>query len=504
MEFELEQISIPFWELTGQAQGGHEETREAIVPDACPDILRIADICAQVTADKWSSLQGQVSVQVSIKAAVLYIPESGAGMRCMEVSMPVTCELEIPGAVEHSAVQGTVRLKNIDGRVLNPRKVLIRAELWLDACAYTQKEQRLSTCAADAEEHICQQIEQVEHERLTALPQRIFPISEELRLTGAEAPTLLCARGEARCTECRVIGSKLIFKGLVDTELLLCGADGAVERRLESLPFSQLLDLKQGAESCTGQVRLSLCELTCLQLSDDPFRVMVEGEVLACGQVRCREQLSILTDLYSTACELKVEQQPLCLYAPMETTVLPQTLREILETQDTVRCVCGGRFELWALQEKRERERLICTVYGRAVILYLDEERQLRRLEKRVELPVGIACPSDARAVCLCQNPDGVYAAPCAGGIEARISLQLHISISCPIRCGSVSCVVPVQECQHEGERPSIILRMPEPGEGLWDIAKACGTTKERIIRANGLEGDEVPRQKMLLIPGVR
>ena len=52
--------------------------------------------------------------------------------------------------------------------------------------------------------------------------------------------------------------------------------------------------------------------------------------------------------------------------------------------------------------------------------------------------------------------------------------------------------------------RPSVVLRMPSPGEELWDIAKAHGTTMEQILQANELEEEALPAGRMLLIPSAR
>ena len=49
-----------------------------------------------------------------------------------------------------------------------------------------------------------------------------------------------------------------------------------------------------------------------------------------------------------------------------------------------------------------------------------------------------------------------------------------------------------------------MVLRMPSPGEELWDIAKAHGTTMEQILQANELEEDTLPAGRMLLIPSTR
>jgi LysM repeat protein len=49
-----------------------------------------------------------------------------------------------------------------------------------------------------------------------------------------------------------------------------------------------------------------------------------------------------------------------------------------------------------------------------------------------------------------------------------------------------------------------VVLRLPAPGEELWDIAKAHGTTVEQILQANELEEDALPTGRMLLIPSCR
>ena len=55
-----------------------------------------------------------------------------------------------------------------------------------------------------------------------------------------------------------------------------------------------------------------------------------------------------------------------------------------------------------------------------------------------------------------------------------------------------------------EGDQPSVVLRLASPGEGLWELAKAYGTTTEQIVQANGLEEGQLPLGRMLLIPSVR
>jgi len=505
MDLELEQDVILCYETVGQATVCQEETQEAIVPDACPDILRIAEVCAQAFPSRWEVREGQACVIGFVQAAVLYVPEDGRALQRMELKVPFTAQADMAELTADCVLEVSARLRCADGRILNPRKILLRADLVTEVKAFCKKDHPICTGAYQADdEKLCQKLTKLDHERLVCVPQRIFPMSEEIRLTGTQAPKLLYCRGESTCTESRIIGSKLIFKGKTDVSLLLQTEDGTVEQRSESFPFSQILETKAAGESGACQVHLELAELICQPSADDPFRLILDMEVLAQGQVRCREICTLLTDLYSTTHYMELEERKLSLYVPAEEQVIPQTLRELLETDDVVRGICGSRFALGPVQRTREDEMLCLTALGQIVVLYLDEERQLQRMEKNVELITRVNVSQGSDISCRCTWPGDLFAAPCAGGIEVRLNLEFHILTARPVHVNTVRQARLGEARCGEGKRPSVILRLPEPGEELWDIAKACGTTKTRIMQANELVSEDIPQQKMLLIPSIR
>ena len=505
MDLELEQDIILCYETVGQATVCQEETQEAIVPDACPDILRIAEVCAQAFPSRWEVRDGQATVIGFIQASVLYVPEAGELLRRMEIKVPFSVQFEMGALSADCILETSTRLRCADGRMLNPRKILLRADLAAEITAFRKKEYALCNGAHEADgEKLCQRLSTLEHERRIAVPQRIFPMSEEIRLTGTQASTVLSCRGESVCTESRVIGSKLIFKGKTDIFLLLQGEDGTLERRSESFPFSQIMEVKGASEGGSCLVKLELAELMCRTASDDSFRILLDTEVLAQGQVRERSVATLLTDLYSTSNHVDLEQQEILLHSPGEEQVLPQTLRDLLETEDVVRTICDSRFELGPVLRIQEGDTLCLSAQGQITVLYLDEGRKPRRIEKDVELTTRVNAPQGSDVSCRCVCPGELYAAPCAGGVEVRLNLEFHILTSASIRTSVVSKAQLGEPRSSTGVRPSIVLRLPEQGEDLWDIAKACGTTMERIRQANELTGEEIPHNKMLLIPSAR
>lgn len=505
MDFELEENTIVCFETLGQASVCQEETQETIVPDACPDILRIVDVCAQAFTSRWEVREGQATVIGMIQAAILYMPESGTQLAHMDIRTPFTVQTDMPELESDAVLEVSTRMRRADARILNPRKILLRCDLIAEIAALLKKELTVYTgIRSNDPEHICQRKNQAEYERLVSVPQRIFPMSEEIRLTGTQAPILLASRSGALCTESRIIGNKIILKGKTDVELLLLTEDGAVEHRSESFPFSQILEARGAGESGSCSVRLEVSEFSCVQPLDDPFRLLVEAEVLAMGQVRERETAQLLTDLYSTTHKTHLEQNPLQLSVPCESTVIPQTLRDLIETKDVVRSICDSRFELGHILRTQEGDTLTLTAQGMVSVLYLDEERLLRCARKEVEITVKIPATSESIISCQCICPGELFTAPCAGGIEVRLSLEFHI-LNCRQKSFDMVCRAELGEPRNgDTLRPSVILRLPESGESLWDIAKACGTTKEHIMKANELTGEDISHNKMLLIPSAR
>ena len=120
-----------------------------------------------------------------------------------------------------------------------------------------------------------------------------------------------------------------------------------------------------------------------------------------------------------------------------------------------------------------------------------------------------VACRLDAPAGALCRcrmiAPGEVFAAPAAGGVEVRFAVDFQCLVLEEKKLTAV-CAASLGEprSRGEGSQPSVVLRLAEPGEGLWELAKCYGTTTQKILQANQLEEGALPAGRMLLIPSVR
>ena len=79
MELTLNRNCLSCYDAVLETTVFHEETMEMIVPDACPDILRIVDTAGMVCVKDKGTQEGRVEVTGTARCSVLYLPDGESG-----------------------------------------------------------------------------------------------------------------------------------------------------------------------------------------------------------------------------------------------------------------------------------------------------------------------------------------------------------------------------------------------------------------------------------------
>ena len=508
MELEFDRDTITCYETAAEATLCQEETLESIVPDACPDILRIVDVYGQAELRGKQTREGGVTVSGFVRATILYQPDGSDDLHRMDVGLPFTCQMEVSGLSSGGVVLASPRLRRAEARALNPRKVLLRADLAVDIKACQPVERTVLRSVLEAEQNnVCQRQYQGQTYHIAAIQEKNFTFSERVRIPSNQADIgrVMALRAQPVCTESKLIGSKLIFKGAVELSLLLQEPTGTLVSSRESIPFSQVMEVNGVGEENDCEIAVELSDLQWEPLIDEKGMLDVSLELLAQAQVRCHRPMVLLQDLYSTLCHMDVSWEAVPMWQQVEQSVRPQAVRELLECEELVRSVVDSRLALGPVTQKREGTQLILTAEVWITVLYRDEQEQLQCICQMLPVPLRLDCPEGQVCSCKSQCQGEVFAAPGAGGVEVRFTLEFHCQTQRQTAVNCVCSATPGEARNSEsGPTPSLILRLATPGEGLWELAKTYGTTQEQILQANELTEEDLPEGKMLLIPRVR
>ena len=507
MELELERKQLSGYEPVLETTLSHEETMEMIVPDACPDILRICDTEGTACLKSKEALEGRAEVLGNVKATVLYLPDGEEGMRRLELTLPFTCGADCAGIDSQCAVVAVPRTVTAETRSLNPRKVLVKVNLAVSIQVFAPVYGMVCTGVPSPEEYGIQQLVERCDTCVTACVQeKPFTFTDEISLPGSrpEAEELLKHRIALRCGEAKVIGSKLIFKGEAQLQVLYRAEGGVLCPAEFELPFSQIMEVNGAGEESTCQVQVLPTGTDCT-LGGDGRTLSVSLDLLAQAVVREERSLELLTDVYSTTYDLAADTQNHILHHMLDWGRMEQTVREILEVGVPAREVCDAYVTMGGTDQSREGNRLTLSTQANVTVIYLSEEGSRTTVTKTLQASCALDASEEAECGCMCSCPAPVFATPTSGGLEVRFQVDFQYTVQESRKVLGVSALRMDETTPRDtSDQPSIVLRMVGSEERLWDIAKAYATTQRDIMQANGLEEETVPGGQLLLIPKKR
>ena len=511
MELELKKACLDAYETGGELVLTQEETAETIVPDYCPDIARIIASSGKVYIHSRELRDGRAEVSGTVRVTVLYTPEGTGGIRTLEFAMPFTAESDGRSLAGCTCLTAESETEFLESRMLNPRKIFTHCKLVTRLTGYQKTQMTFCTdIETDAKLCVEKQQEQQHAILLTQVSEKDFTFTEEMNLSpGREgAAELLHSQIGSSVTETKIVGNKLILKGVFTVTVLYRTAGGTYCSTAGELPFSQIMEVEGAGEDAAVSVQLQLTG-TDLQIDgDDPEgrQIAVTLYLHATALLREARDLTLLHDLYSTAYETTYEAAPLSLNSFHETLNRRQTVREVLEIGVLAESILSLSAVCGPVSVSRERETALLRTSVTMRALYLDEGGVALLAERSVDVTCQVELPEDCRVTARAVCSEEMQGSLGDRGIEVRFPVDFRVeAVSQVKRICISSAKLDTEKIRDLTGAPSLVLRSLGRQESAWDLAKAYNTTIAAILAANQLETEtEIPRETLLLIPRQR
>ena len=478
-----------------------EETAEVIVPDAQPDILRILDTRGYVCLRGKDSEAGRVTVAATAELTVLYVPESGRGVRRLTASVPMELSAEGEEITADGLLTACLTLTGADARTVNPRKIVVRAEVSCEAEVYVPE--TVWSTSPREQEGVAYSTESSTLRMPVSVSEKAFVFTDEAGLPDS-APAigeLLRACGVLSLESVKAVGSRAVVKGSAETEVLYETKDGELHRETVSSPFSQIVETEAVGEAAEFIVMPELTNMYVSRgMSGDTGAETLALEIHAVVQCVSYADITVdcVTDAYSVKNPVKVN------------TVCTHTER--LLGRDSVSDVfsvtvptgeAAGEVMSVSLRSGPASVRTgngggECFVPLTVSAVYRDSSGELLSASKRGEYRRPMT-----------EDPSRIevrFGEPEARAFEGGIDLRIPVELSF-VRCEDVelkrveSLELDEDTAIDKSDMPSVTL-VRSGKASLWELAKAHMSTMELILDASALEpGAEIPEGTVLLIP---
>lgn len=511
MELELQKTSLDTYETGGELALSQEETAETIVPDYCPDIARIIETDGKVFLHSRELRDGKAELSGTVRVTVLYTPDGEGGIRTLEFAIPFTVESDSRSLPGCQYLTAETEAEFLEARMLNPRKIFTHCKLVTRLTGYRRTP--FSFCTdVEAEESLRVEKKQEQQHAilLTHIAEKDFTFTEEINLSpGREgAAELLTSQVSSTVTETKIVGSKLIFKGMFSISLLYRTAGGQCGSTTAELPFSQIMEVEGAEEGAIAALQLQPTGTDFQIDGDDPEgrQIAVTLYLHATALLREEQELNLLSDLYSTTYDMTYEATPLSITSFCESMTRRQTVREVLEIGVVAESILALSANCGAVSVSREGKTAVLRTSVSVRAMYLDEGGVPLVAERTFEASCQLEMPEDcrisARAVC----PEEIQGTLGDRGIEVRFPVDFRIEAAAQVKRVCISAAkLDTEAVKDTTGAPSLVLRCMGKQETAWDLAKKYNTTISAILSANQLEREEeLPLEKLLLIPRKR
>lgn len=496
MELEFQKNTLPCIRMLSHQTLSQEVTAELNIPEGFPDAGRVIglwglpQIRTREVGTKGMTAEGDLMIWA------LYGPEDGSLPRHLNTSVPFHMKWDLRDG-DGARMRTQIRLKSLDGRVVNGRRILARADLAAAAEAFQPGSADYYTPVDPPKD-----LEILKKTVTLVLPasmtDKSFVLEEDLDLPGG-APAcaeVVACQVNPRVTDRKVLGEKAVFKGSCGMHLVYMTTEDRLAVWDFEVPFSQFAELSDLYEE-DAELQTDLLVNSAEVMLEEPGRALAfRCAMTAQCTVLAPRTLELTTDLYAPRRTVKTEVKPI----PLKSRETSQDVRCTLEARFPV---SGGNLVDCTMlsglpRVDRSEATSKANLDGYASILYYDEAGALQGTSSRCTAEADTGLGGD---ISVEPEPMGPVQWNLGGGnVTVRSECTMHIIASEETDLTAITGATVSDLLPKAPGAPSLRLRHLGKDETLWSLAKASGSTVDAIRKANGLTGNPDPG-KMLIIP---
>lgn len=481
---------------------GKEFGIDCVIPDTMPDVGTVIDAEGTVLLRSRNTEDGRVTLEASVSAVVLYMPEGEGAVRSLPVTMPIEIEMDAPGVSaldENIRTMFRIRLRALDARMVNSRKIALRADLEAEAVCYAKIETGFACDLAEGQTPAHLLFGTSPMVTVCDIREKIFVITDSYSLPAGRAPErILSQRVEVFPEEAKFVSGKVVFRGRVKAHVMFGDSRGEpVCCEQYETEFSQIME-SDGEGDVLPEVQIALTGvyLDMPDAADSQGRIAAEIHMAA--QCICRQsgEMRYISDVYSNCVHILPEMEDMEICTQARQITMRQTVAGKAEPS-------VGEGEVLSLSAmtgavSRMDSGIKTSVNVRVLVRGANGEYAVSRCRLGAEFTLDI--PADSELTGVTVKVSDVYCSTGGGGVDVRAVLQLdgYLVSRCTIECvGQI--VADEEDVRDYDSYPSVTLVRAAIEDDLWAMAKKHHSTVESIRMAN-----EGKSSGLLLIPKTR
>lgn len=478
---------------------------EMIVPDSKPDVLNTIDATGVVCMQKKEVYDGKISIAGMLNTYIMYLPESANdNVRGMNTSVEFSEIINMPECMNSMNATITTKIISIESRVINERKVSVKASVEIEIHVYQKKNIEVIS-EIDNALNIQTLRKNIAMSSLVGSGSARSFIKETVSVGNAENIAEIVKIESYICNEdIKISYNKILVKSELYVKFLYLTEDSKIKSKNIRIPIVGFVDIENVVEGnvCDTSYEIKNYEIKLNQLQENS--VYLEAEVDITADVYEEKGLNLIQDIYSTTEEIKCDMTNIVAIKNKVKSIKKEQIRQRIEIENLGnKDIVDAEVVVMVTGETSGSNYKIYDCKARIKFVIVDEKGQVTLKETSVNFQhreENIEEIENTRMILSVEidNKDFVI----QDGNQVDVSIDLKMVVDSYV--GSDICIIDKLECvdKVEKEEYNVVIYVVKKGDTLWSIAKKYGSTVESIARFNSIENEDMIRPgEKLFIP---
>lgn len=475
---------------------------DSIIPDIKPDIINAISTSGIVCIYKKEINEGKVRLDGSVDTYVMYLADSDENsVRSINVNLDFTQVIDIQNAMPDMDLETNAKLKNIECKVINGRKVSIKAFIEIGV-KVTSKEDIdiISSVNSKGMQTLNKSIDinsvvgrgsTKVYAKDTLIIDNIDNLSEimkaELNITNRDI---------------KISYNKVLAKSELNVKIMYLTDDNRINSVESTIPVMGFIDIENVTEENICNTQYEIKNVVIKPNNTEEHSIYVEAEIEICCEIFKNQEINVIQDLYNPNTNVVFTQKQIQVMQKVE-TMSTYSIREKQVVPEI------GANKIYDVETGIELTKQTCL---NDKILY-EGEMKLNYLfdsgngvdTKQTSIPfnfsvdfIGVSQNSTVETNMEISMQDFVVTGD--GSVEVKVDILFNISLS---KSTEINVIDDIKEEENRNVNScSLVIYYVKEGDTLWKIAKRFGSTVEEIARINGIENeDKLNIAQQLFIP---
>lgn len=472
---------------------------DMIVPDSKPDILNTICTSGVVSIYKKEVQEEKMRIDGTINTYIMYMPDGSEDtVRGLNASLDFSENIGIQNCKEGMDDITDIKIKSIEAKVLNGRKISIKATLEVNVRIYSKEEVEIINNMENAD-NIQILKEDLTVNSLVGSGETKIYAKDNIPIDSIDnLAEILKAEINLVDKDIKISYNKVLTKAEAEVTFMYLTEDNRINKVTYKIPIVGFIDIQDVTEENLCDVNYEIRNIVIKPNSQEEHSIYVEIEIQAKCSVYEIKQINLIQDMYSPTENLNFETKQILTMTEKQSVKNIKQIREKINLNDVENeSLIDVDVEPNIINENKINTKILYEGEMNLRFIFVNQRMQIDIKETKIPFEYTVENLQNGESLntnnCL-EIKSKDFIIQDGGDINCNIDMETNTNM---YRTANINMIDSIQE---EGEREeqdySIMMYIVKKGDTLWKIAKEFGSTIDGIARVNGIE------DKNLIFPG--